>query len=562
MGWVPGGVPVERAAVVLALAASLAVVRLLDRRWSRKLAALRGRFVAGVPWGTVVSALFVLAVYLFLQGGWSRWNAPVALPFTAWSYFYPLGVLAAAFSHAGPGHLIGNLVGTLTLAPLAEYAWGHFPRERGASSFGSWRTNPYVRAFVLFPLGVVAVGLLNAALGLGPVIGFSGVVFAFAGFALVYFPLATVLALVAGQAVRLAYWALADPVSTAASRPTFSTPWFADIAIQGHLLGLLLGAAIALRLARRRGDEPPAALRLWTGVLLFAVAQSLWAVYWFRGNGVFVLYRAWGLVLVTLLAGIVTAAATASDRRPLARVGGAAPDPETLRGFVAGLTSRELAVALLLVCTAAVAGPAVGVNLLFAVGDDDLPGESVTVRDYEVTYAENVSDGMIAVIDAEAFGERTSVNTSGVIVRSEEREIWTTAVSKSRLAFAGSARIHLGGVGWRETVVATREGWKPVGTEPVYRVSLGVDGASKPVYASPRSTAEPVVMGRNVSVVAERSGFSLAVTRGNETTRGPLPGPDETVAIDGLTFTREGRKLFASAADTKVRIASKERHRG
>ena len=49
---------------------------------------------------------------------------------------------------------------TAAFAPLAEYAWGHFPRGRGTTSFGSWRTNPYVRAFVVFPAAVFVVGVL------------------------------------------------------------------------------------------------------------------------------------------------------------------------------------------------------------------------------------------------------------------------------------------------------------------------------------------------------------------------------------------------------------------
>jgi len=107
-----------RVGVVAALLASVAVAFLVDRPAALG-ARLRERFVLGVPWGTLVSAGVVLAVYLLLQGGLRNWYAPVTIPFRAWSYFYPLGVVTAAFSHNGASHLIGNLVGTLTLAPLA-----------------------------------------------------------------------------------------------------------------------------------------------------------------------------------------------------------------------------------------------------------------------------------------------------------------------------------------------------------------------------------------------------------------------------------------------------------
>ncbi|MFB6157044.1 MAG: rhomboid family intramembrane serine protease, partial [Haloferacaceae archaeon] len=188
---VPSPALLQRLLVVAALVVGIAVVVALDRPRGRWGARLRRRFVLGVPWGTLVSVALVLAVYLFLQGGAADWNAPITIPFRAWSYFYPLGVAVAAFAHAGPGHLLGNLVGTLALAPLAEYAWGHFPRERGASSFASPLRNPLVRAFLVVPLAVVAAGLLTAAFSVGPIIGFSGVVFAFGGVALVHYPLRT-----------------------------------------------------------------------------------------------------------------------------------------------------------------------------------------------------------------------------------------------------------------------------------------------------------------------------------------------------------------------------------
>jgi len=173
----------QRVAVVLTLVGGAAFALSLEDHGL--LVRLRRRFVLGVPWGTVVTVLGVLAVYLFVQGGYTHWYRPVVIPFRAWSYLAPLGMLTAGFAHAGPGHLLGNLFGTVALAPIVEYAFGHFPRERGASSFGSLQTNPYVRALLVFPATVAIVGVTLTLFTLGPVIGFSGVVFAFAGFALV-----------------------------------------------------------------------------------------------------------------------------------------------------------------------------------------------------------------------------------------------------------------------------------------------------------------------------------------------------------------------------------------
>jgi membrane associated rhomboid family serine protease len=121
---VPPWLPATEIGVVLALLISVAVVRWLERAtaWG---AARRARLLLGVPWGTITSGLFVLVIYLVLQGGVDHWNAPLVLPYRAWSYLYPLGVAVAPFAHNSVGHLTGNLLGTVVLGSLAEFAWGH-----------------------------------------------------------------------------------------------------------------------------------------------------------------------------------------------------------------------------------------------------------------------------------------------------------------------------------------------------------------------------------------------------------------------------------------------------
>ena len=111
-----------RAGVVFAvLVGAFALLRLSRPagRWGRT---IRRRLVLGVPWGTLLVVGFVLCVYLFLQGGWDHWYNPVVIPFRAWSYLAPLGVAVSGFAHSGSGHLLGNLCGTLAVAPLVEYA--------------------------------------------------------------------------------------------------------------------------------------------------------------------------------------------------------------------------------------------------------------------------------------------------------------------------------------------------------------------------------------------------------------------------------------------------------
>jgi membrane associated rhomboid family serine protease len=542
----------QRVAVVVALLGSLVAVAALDARRSALAAHLRHRLILGLPWGTLLTAAGVLAVYLFVQGGATNWAQPATIPFRAWSFLYPLGVVTAPFAHSGPNHLLGNLVGTLALAPLVEYAVGHYPRERGAHSFGSLRETPYARVLAV-PAAAVGVGLLTGAFSLGPVIGFSGVVFAFAGAALAVYPVRAVVALAATRVGTLAVSALRSPVTVATSEPRFASPWWADVAIQGHALGLLVGVLVGVWLGHRGVVERPTPLRAYAGVVLFGVSQSLWAVYWFRGEGEFVLYRAVGLALVALL-GLVVAGSVGASARPLV---GAGPAGASLRS----IPRWQAASVVLLVAFAALAGPGAAVNLATA-SDDPLPGEPLQVRDYEVTYAEGVENGMVSVIDVEAFGETTNVETSGVIVRSRSRHAWLTAAPKSRLAFAGHAVVRVGGVGWQERVHVHRRGWNAVGGNSTYRITFAHDNVTRVVYRAPPANASPTVDGRNVTIRTAPPRFRVAVTHDNRTRSAPIPTENATTTVWGLTFTRDGRALVATRNDTRVVVARAERYRG
>jgi hypothetical protein len=124
---------------------SLATLFALARPGGRWGELARKRLVLGVPWGTLVVVAFVAAFYLFAQDGLTNPHNPVVVPFRAWGYFYPTGMLTAGFAHSGLGHVTGNLLGTLVFGSLAEYAWSHFPRKRGSSSFAALRCNPFAR---------------------------------------------------------------------------------------------------------------------------------------------------------------------------------------------------------------------------------------------------------------------------------------------------------------------------------------------------------------------------------------------------------------------------------
>jgi len=578
--------------LAFALLASLALVRRMERPDPRWVAALRERFLLGVPWGTLFAVALVLAVYVFLQHGGDHWNDPVTVSFRAWSFDYPLGIVVSGFAHNGPGHLIGNLVGTVVVGSIAEYAWGHYPTERGEASFGSLRTNPWARAFLVYPGAIVATGLLMGLFSMGPVIGFSGVVFALVGFALVRYPMATVAATVAEGAVWQLYLALRNPIFVAvpsASPP--SPPGWATIAIQIHALGLLVGIGAGAYVFWNR-ENTPSPLRLWTGVALIGMTKGLWALYWFRGGNQYVLFRGPGLVAVALLALVVTTALAASntpafwpsnwltpkgvatdggdptgDREQAPGVDGT--DPPRPAGSAApggsgdgGISYRTIAVLILVLVTGVVAGFGAASNA-FTVGDTRPPDDAVQVGDFDVYYAEGVTNQRVAVVNLSFFNETTQVETSGVIVASEERNIWITMVSKDRLAFTGVERIRLGGVGWEESVLVTREGWVAEDGPTAYKVRLQRERHERRLaYASEPAEAAPTIDGRNVSILPAPEGFVLLVTRNNTTVgTAAIPEPGESVRAGGLTFERVDDEVYAVANETRVRIAKRESYR-
>jgi membrane associated rhomboid family serine protease len=568
VGDAPSAGAVHLVAAGVAVAAALAVVYALDQpagAWAKR---LRSRLLLGVPWGTLVAVGFVIGVYLFVQSGLEQPNRPVVIPFRAWSYLYPQGILWSGFAHASRSHITGNLLSTLVAGSLAEYAYGHFPRESGRETFASLRTNPYVRAFCVVPGAMLAFGVVTSVFALGPVIGFSGVVFALWGFALAHYPIGTVAALTGATLVNVVYETLRSPVEFAEATPSFGPPGWANIAIQGHALGLIAGLLAAVWLIRRRarsersgGRTRPSrsAVVVFVAVLLFGASRRLWAVYWYLGNDQYELYRGIGLAGLVVLA-LIAAVAVAGRDEPF-RPARAVSNPQTLRENIASVTPAVVGVLLLVGALAAVAGPGIVPNLV-TVDDGDLPGDPVEVEGYQVTYAENVEDQVVSVIDVEAFGRSTSVQTSGVIVGNPDRQIWTTAVSRGNLAFWGYRAVDVGGTGWRETVWVQRTGWVAVGGNATYRVDTIHDESRSTVFVSDPASAEPRLDGRTVAVAAAEDGFDLRVTHEGATTTAPIPPVNESVTLHDVTFVRDGAAVYAERGDSRVRVADRERYEG
>lgn len=530
------------AAGILASVAAVVAIARPAGRWGQ---IARRRLVMGVPWGTLFGAAGVTAFYLVVQRGLAHPWDPLVIPFRAWGYFYPTGMLTAAFAHDGPNHLVGNLVGTLVFGSIAEYAWSHIPQERGSAAFATLRTNPYAR-IVAWTVAIGVGCVLSSVFALGPIIGFSGVVFAFVGFALVRYPLATVVGLVASNVVGLVYRALRRPEVARTAGESFSRPWWADVAVQGHALGLFLGVVAAVALLYRRGTRPNPG-HVWLAALLVAVDRGLWAVYAIEGSDRFRLFRALGTALVFVLAATVAAGATASGRMLVPSI---------------DLSRREAAVGLLLSVLFALGLVAVPFNLF--VVDDPGAGfhgaDAVEAGDYTVFYAEGVENQYIPAVRVPGTNTTNgTVEASGVIVVSERRNIWWQVVSKSELASRGGATVRVGGVTWTREVRATRSGWSLAGGGRTYHVRLARgSGSGEVVYRSEAATAEPQIDGRNVTIEPTGDAFAAVVTRENRTLgRSRLPADGNETVVGGLTLRRVGADLYAERGRTRVRVASR-----
>lgn len=609
-----------RVAVVVALGISLAYFLFLGapKRWYDRLSE---RFLYGVPWGTVVTVVGVVAFYLFAQSGLSHWNAPVVMAFRSWSYLYPEGLLAAGFAHASPNHLISNMVGTVVLAPIVEYAWGHYPPPRtdGGSAYeypppgaveaepvepggDGWYNRPWVRALVVFPAAVVVVSIVTSVLALGWSLGFSGTVFAFGGFAVVFFPVAAILAMVAFSGTGVIVSVLRTPVLRATTDTGSPGPpsWW-GVNVQAHLLGFLLGVLIGLALLSYR-NEKRQPVRVFLAVLAFALTRQLWSLAVSGGDGVFLQQRGIGTVFVLVLTMLITAAVAASEKPFPALLADVSLIPERERlanlwltavGLVAAGLLFQLVTAgidpigsaLVVVAFVVLVLPAlpvvlpdrivttpvsrrqvlvfgiVAVALIVAlpsfftnapaIDEDPLRGaEAVSVGDYQITYAEDVPHG------------RISTNESGVIVVSERRGIWSTVTGKGELARQGESTVVVGGFGWRETVEANRSGWDLAGGAATYVVDIEGE-ERKQVFLSDGATAQPRIKNYTLSIRPDGEQFVLQAMR-NGTTVGTVPVPDrnETAELGELRLSTEpdggSLSVFAESNGTRVQIATRE----
>lgn len=503
---------------------------------------LRERWILGVPWGTLIVVGLLFAVYLFAQRGWWYWHRPIVVAYTAVSMFDPTGWLFAGFAHTSPGHLRGNVTSTLVFAPIVEWIWRHKPVGRPHDRAPDWTRVPWVRAFVLFPAGVVAIGIVAALFSWGPVIGFSVAVYALLGAALVHYPLLTIVGLVAREPLRVLWRTVTDPVVLTETSIRAVRPGWYGTAVQGHLVGLLIGVAIGIAFLRYR-DHRPSAGRLWIASALIGFYLSLWAIWWITGPDQFVLLRAIGVAVVFAVATLIVATTVA-------------PPPD-LRDR--SIDVRKAAVAILAVALLGMGAVGIGLNLATAEAPDLEP--AVTVNDYEIYYGENVPDGMMNVVEFEAFGLTTDVRTSGVIVYSEERNVWRQTVSKADLEARGWDRFTVGGIGWGEEISVQRQGWQPTGAEPVYHVLMTDGGEWTTAFESDLRVARVRIADHHFGMVADDGRFLVGVEHDDDVEWREIPGQDENVTMHDVAIHREGDRLVATHDGTEVTIATRETYR-
>lgn len=535
-------------------------------RWR---AALEDRFLYGIPWGSALTVAIVVAFYLFAQSGLWHWSDPVVFAFVSWSYFYPLGLVTSGIAHGSPAHLVANMAGTLALAPIAEYAWSHYPTSDGTTaatdggsdpsgdgeapadgSAGerarSFVERPWIRALVLFPGALLAAALLTSVYSLGPALGFSGAVYAIIGFSLVNYPLASVVGVVVASGLGTIWEALANPivregVESGAPAP----PSWAGIAFQAHGLGFLLGVFAGLGILYHRSRRPSTG-RLFAGVVLVGLVQGLWLVAWPGADDVYTLYRGPGVVVFLAVAALVAVA-----------VGGKRSDSL--------LTKRKAVIAGLVLLTFLLAIPAVFTSIL-VVDDGGIAGsQEIEIRDYNVGYGENVTIDRSLVVgpDNQTEGE-SATRISGVLLTSEDREIWTRAVRADVLEHSGNETVAVGGPGWHETVRAQRIGWNVAGNDTAFVVDLHHDGETTRSFTTEPKTASARIEGYRVAVVPTQDAFEIRVRDGSGVVDTvPVPVASAGTTVGDLRIVTEVdeegvRHVYMATADSRALIAEEE----
>ncbi len=430
------------------------------------------RLLYGLPIGTIIVVSINVAFFFLVQRGWEHPSDPLFLPFISWSYEYPAGVLSSAIAHANSGHITGNMMATLFFAPIAEYVVGHKNSRR-----------PVLRAVLFVPLLWYVFAVVPAAFAWGPGLGFSGAVFAFFGFVVVFYPVRAIVMVVLISVAGSLFSALLDPISVQIAGERFVQPSWANVAIDAHVIGMLLGFGVALLYARKY-DYPIERFRVGVAVVAIAILQGLW-IFAVSDGSTYYLYQALGKAVVVALAVALTY--TASEM--------AAGRVFSWSDFSARrlLTSSFLLVPLGVFVLVGVWWLA----LFGAIGFEEEP-EGVEVEDYTVFYGEDVALDLVAPFD-EILDEE--ITFSGVLVSSDERGIRTVAVQQRQLSRDTDRTVRVGGFDWMTEVDVNRTGMTSVTGNSTYTIDVSHnESGQQTVFDSGAADTESKVEGWDVSL--------------------------------------------------------------
>lgn len=480
----------------------------------------RRRLVAGLPLSTCVIVGVNLVFFTFAQRAYT--GDLLTIPYFSWSYGYPTGYLTAPIGHGNVSHITGNLVAAVVFAPVAEYIIGHKPSRR-----------PLVRALVGIPVAWYGIGVFISVLSWGPSIGFSGVVFFFFGFVVVFYPVVSVGLLVVTSALRTVVSAIRDPVTRRTAGETFTTPGWANVAVDAHALGFLLGIALAVLLARRRRFVVDG-YRVGAAVLILGLAQGLSSV-WTMDGSVYVLFRAAGVALVAALAVLVGYAVyVESNAEPFVRIEEFAPQRV--------VSVSALAVPVAVIC---VIGLVTGLGGVSTV--DDV--QKVEVGDYSVWYGENVENERVVSIPLIDVAP-VNFTASGAFVTSEDRGVWHRAASQQELRSDPSRSFLVGGLTWDETVEVERVGLTTASGDRSYSVLVTAENETRSVYDSPPASAGTTVDGWNLNLSVTDGDRAVTMRRDGEERRVYIG--NRTTTVENVTFELEDREVVASTDRTRA----------
>ena len=485
----------------------------------------RQRLLYGLPLGTFVIVSVNVVFYLFAQRAYAGGDL-LTIPYFSWSYGYPLGFLTAPIGHASVSHILGNLLATLVFAPVAEYVVGHKGSRR-----------PLLRALVLIPLAWYAVGVFIAVFSLGPSIGFSGVLFFFFGFVVVFYPVVSVGLIVVSSVFRTVVGALRSPVSVESTVEAVTTPSWANIAVDAHALGFLLGVGLAVLFARRT-ERRIDGYRVGAAVLFVGLAQGLHLV-WIADGSSYVLYRGIGVALVAVLALLAAYTATIESSAPPVL------NMEELPARRA-LSVAALALPVVLLC---------GVGFVTGFGTvstvDDV--EAVDVGGYSVWYGENVQNERVFSIP---FIEFTPANftSSGVIVTSDERGIWRREVSARQLRLNPNTRFLVGGPTWDEEVQVERVGITSPTGNSAYSVFVSAGNESRAVFDSSSADTSVTIDGWSLGLSVTDGNRAVTMERGDR--RRVVYLGSQPTEVEGVTFEVDERRVVALRGNTTVLVGA------